>query len=163
MRNTPQSLRAKIRGGDPELYPRIVGPATPLVHRLPAPERASQLQVQVRHGDLERPSNRDQAVRRDVFEAALDLGQVGGRELGRSRKLAERLLRFLPMPTDQAAERVAHRARVFAVSVGHLLGAYGSTFVAPLRAHAWSCGLVLYACQAGLRRSESRAPARRSR
>src|SRR5256885_8373045 len=149
MRNAAQSLRTKVRGRVPQLNPGIVRPAPPLLHRVPAAERASQVEIQVGHRDLEGASDLDQPIRRDVLEAALDLGQVPRREVRGTGKLGQGVLRFLPAPPEELPEGGAHRVRIFAVSVRHLLSAYGSSFAAVLpHAHARSAALVLQACQA---------------
>src|SRR2546430_15923403 len=95
MRNAPQSLRTKVRGRDPQLNSGIVRPAPPLLYRVPAAKRASQVEIEVGHRDLEGASDLDQPIRRDVLKAALDLGRVTRREVGGTGKLRQRVPRCL--------------------------------------------------------------------
>src|SRR5689334_2886629 len=69
-----QRMRAQAGGGDPQLHPRVVGPAAALLQGVTAAEPLGDLQVQLGDRQIEGLGNRDQLVGRDVLEAALDLG-----------------------------------------------------------------------------------------
>src|SRR5437870_12539676 len=89
MRNAAQSLRTVVRDRSPQLNSGIVRPAPPLLYRVPAAKRASQIEVEVGHRDLEGASDLDQPIRRAVLKVALDLGQVIRREIGGTFKLRQ--------------------------------------------------------------------------
>src|ERR1700682_2364598 len=117
MRNTTQSLRTKIRDGDPKLHPRILRPAAPLLPRLPAAERSRQVEIQVGDRDLEAAGDGEQPLGRDVFESTLELREVGGGQARGLPQLAQGPLGFLTPAAEQGAECDSNRACVFAVSV----------------------------------------------
>src|ERR1700737_1203141 len=117
MRNTTQSLRTKIRGSDPKLHPRILWPAAPLLHRLPAAERSRQVEIQVGDRDLQGAGDGEQPLGRDVFESTLERREVGRRQLRGLRQLAQGPLGFLTPAAEQGAECDSNRACVFAVGV----------------------------------------------
>src|SRR5437660_6545582 len=78
-----QRVRAQAGGGDPELHPRVVRPAAPLLQGLAAAKSLRELEIQLGHRQVEGPGERDQLLAGDVLEAALDLRQVGGRHVCR--------------------------------------------------------------------------------
>src|SRR2546428_13757272 len=118
-----QRMRAQAGGGDPELHPRVVRPAAPLLQGLAAAQSLRELEIQLGHGQVEGPSDRDQLLGGDVLEAALDLRQVGGRHVGRLGQCAEGPLGVLAASPDHCTEGGAHRIGCFAVSVRHWLWA----------------------------------------
>src|SRR3989442_1793145 len=80
MRNAPQSLRTKVLGRDPELQSGVLGPAAPLLHRLLAPQRPCQVEVQLGDRDFQGTGDGEQPLGRHVLEPALELREIGGRQ-----------------------------------------------------------------------------------